>query len=185
MNRGRTTPFRIPQRLLDDLRQAGLQLSLPANMRFPWRGQPAATLTMFKPHWFGLHDVQIHLGKCWLAMGTRPESAVGHSVCLGNHIDPDAVASHWARVTVAEQASRTASDVDPGHDCATDHIREWPGSQRSFTLFDSPQWAVAVEITLSFTSDSLNPASTYVVNISIKRWHRATGRVLFQSKKCD
>ncbi|KAI0689852.1 hypothetical protein C8T65DRAFT_672515 [Cerioporus squamosus] len=185
MNRGRATPFRIPQRLLDDLRQAGLKLSLPASMRFPWRGEPPATLTIFRPHWFGLHDVQIHLGRCFVQKGslsTRSDSEVSQLVPVGGHVVPDALAPHWATVFVAEQAGRKTSDGGPDHDCATDHIMDWPGGQRSFTLFDSPQWAIAVEITLSFVPDSLNPASTHVVGISLKRWHRATGRILFQTK---
>ncbi|KAI0794603.1 heterokaryon incompatibility protein-domain-containing protein [Fomes fomentarius] len=188
MNRGRATPFRIPQRLIDNLQKAKFKLSLPASMRFPWHGQPAATLTMFNPHWFGLHDILVHFGRCSIAGGpARMSSDPGVDVRsrAGGHVVPDALGPHWAMVSVAEQASRRDPDAstDVDHDCATDHIMHWPDYQRSFTPIDSSRWAVAIEITLSFVPDSLNPASTYIMDISFKRWHRSTGRVLFQTRR--
>lgn len=191
MNRGRTTPFRIPQRLLDELKRAGFKVSLPKNMRFPWRGNPPAKLTIFNRHWLGFHDIEIHFGRCTAASSRRPnpppmlslETTPGepHTQTL---LEPQVLNDNgprWARISVASQASSNASGSGVSHDCTTDHVDDWADGRRSFTPFDAAEWAVAVEITLVLTPCPLNPVATYVVDFAFKRWHRATGRVLYQS----
>lgn len=169
INRSIHTPFRIPQRFLWELQKAKFRVSLPLEGRFPWDGYPPVTLTMFNQHWLGLHDIEIHLGRCTV----HSDDA---DMATGKPAGP-----HWANLTVALQASTGVSGIHPPHDCTQDHIHDWPELTKAFTPFDTQEWAVAVEMTLSFTPCSLSPGTTFVVDISIRRWDQRSGRVLYQS----
>ena len=63
-NRGINTPFRIPQKLLAELRKARFKVTLPTSLAFPWGGDPPLTFSLHNRHLLGHHDIEVHLGLC-------------------------------------------------------------------------------------------------------------------------
>ena len=148
------------------------------------RSRGAATLfSLHNRHLLGHHDIEVHLGLCTNALdATDSETGELDAASPRCRTSPSsALGNHWANITVASQVSSTATSGHLLHDCSVDHIANWPEHHRVFVPFDSAEWAVTVEIVLSFTPCPLNPFRTLIPAVAVVRRARASGRVLYRS----
>ena len=208
---GLQTPFRIPERHLEELRtRHRLVVESAEPQSLPWTGTPPARL-IFRFDHGSTHrarhfrnNVIVQLGRCDNA-SAHPCDSSSQGQHGGRHLRP-----HWANVrfemdpmvaiTLAAWenplwpsdnrsfASQSLSSfLPPTHDCATDHIGEWDGRRTTFvdgTYMGSmfSERDFDRAITLSFTPCPINPNNTLVVNISEPRPEDLTNATVVWNK---
>ena len=146
-------PFRFPMQELETcLGQYGT-LAEVSQESFGWAGYPPVVFKF--QHVFVFATIYVAFGRCSLVSsrsrrGDRPPSLTQPGL-------------HWASVLFeAGRVQSSAADMAPQHDCAKDHVADWPERSRLFTgKFKNGD----ILLTLSFREDPLSPAETFVPHI--------------------
>ena len=151
-------PFRFPMEEFETCFGQYGRLVEVSQRPFGWCGSPPVVFKF--EHKFIFAIVYVAFGRCSSGAsrsrrGVHAPLAMQHEPLWASMVfDPD---------TRSRQSS--VDDVMPQHDCAKDHIADWPDRSR---LFTGEYKNGDIMLTLSFVEDALSPRETLVPHIKHK-----------------
>ncbi|KAI0700861.1 hypothetical protein C8T65DRAFT_657366 [Cerioporus squamosus] len=160
-----SAPFRFPERRIENFaRLINGNFEDVQNADLPWTGNPPTTFTFRVSNTSAL---AIKVGMCPSHPHTSPPSY------LEDAGSPDSrlASPMWANVQWHPRSSTNnmPSELATDHDCATDHVLEWPALKKTFVLLPDGSHRENYKFyTLSFTRCPVSTAGTLILDASVE-----------------
>ena len=167
LNHCMTSPFRFPERRIENFsRLLNGTLESVQNVDLPWTGEPPAKFTFRISN---LDCLVVQVGRCPLPLDMSPPRRLDNSASLARH--PSESPSLWANI---EWNPRPSSGVSPSdsfgdHDCATDHVADWPDLKKTFVLLpDGSRRQNHKFFAMMFTRCPISTSGTLILDVSVE-----------------
>ncbi|TFK94467.1 hypothetical protein K466DRAFT_561013 [Polyporus arcularius HHB13444] len=161
-----SAPFRFPERRIENfVRLLNGHLVGVQNAQVPWTGDPPAIFTFRVSN---TNTLAIKVGTCPAHPDTPQPPYLKDA---GSPATSGSVSPVWANVQWNPHLEKdeTASDPASDHDCATDHVAEWPDLKKTFVLLPDGAHRESYKFfTLSFTPCPISTSGTLILDASVE-----------------